>query len=137
MSKQNGVNDGTRTRDNRNHNPGLYQLSYNHHFGLLTRAQPSDSPHIGKIFFMLNVHFYSQPSSSHAQPCRFKTHDKLLSKGIENPKEKWAMHALAMAKPDRGWRTLICGMGKTRVHCRLGVIQMAWIQLEASIRSRK
>ena len=26
-----GVDDGTRTRDNRNHNPGLYQLSYNHH----------------------------------------------------------------------------------------------------------
>ncbi len=26
-----GVIDGTRTRDNRNHNPGLYQLSYDHH----------------------------------------------------------------------------------------------------------
>ena len=26
-----GVNDGARTRDNRNHNPGLYQLSYAHH----------------------------------------------------------------------------------------------------------
>jgi hypothetical protein len=26
-----GVTDGTRTRDNRNHNPGLYQLSYDHH----------------------------------------------------------------------------------------------------------
>jgi hypothetical protein len=25
------VDDGTRTRDNRNHNPGLYQLSYDHH----------------------------------------------------------------------------------------------------------
>jgi hypothetical protein len=25
------VNDGARTRDNRNHNPGLYQLSYAHH----------------------------------------------------------------------------------------------------------
>jgi len=24
------VIDGTRTRDNRNHNPGLYQLSYDH-----------------------------------------------------------------------------------------------------------
>ncbi len=23
--------DGARTRDNRNHNPGLYQLSYDHH----------------------------------------------------------------------------------------------------------
>ena len=27
----NGVADGTRTHDNRNHNPGLYQLSYSHH----------------------------------------------------------------------------------------------------------
>ena len=26
----NGVGDGTRTHDNRNHNPGLYQLSYTH-----------------------------------------------------------------------------------------------------------
>ena len=26
-----GVTDGARTHDNRNHNPGLYQLSYSHH----------------------------------------------------------------------------------------------------------
>ena len=26
-----GVNDGARTRDNQNHNLGLYQLSYVHH----------------------------------------------------------------------------------------------------------
>ena len=25
-----GVTDGARTHDNRNHNPGLYQLSYGH-----------------------------------------------------------------------------------------------------------
>jgi hypothetical protein len=25
------VADGTRTRDHRDHNPGLYQLSYRHH----------------------------------------------------------------------------------------------------------
>ena len=28
---KNGVDDGARTHDNRNHNPGLYQLSYVHH----------------------------------------------------------------------------------------------------------
>ncbi|GEM_PF-4993180 len=34
--------DGTRTRDNRNHNPGLYQLSYDHRYRRATRlAQPS------------------------------------------------------------------------------------------------
>ena len=26
-----GVDDGTRTRDTRNHNPMLYQLNYTHH----------------------------------------------------------------------------------------------------------
>ena len=31
LHKENGVTDGARTHDNRNHNPGLYQLSYNHH----------------------------------------------------------------------------------------------------------
>ena len=30
--------DGTRTRDNRNHNPGLYQLSYSHHRNYGARA---------------------------------------------------------------------------------------------------
>jgi len=29
--KADGVADGARTHDNRNHNPGLYQLSYSHH----------------------------------------------------------------------------------------------------------
>nr|SPS05940.1 conserved protein of unknown function [Candidatus Nitrotoga fabula] len=29
--------DGTRTHDNRNHNPGLYQLSYSHHMENSTR----------------------------------------------------------------------------------------------------
>ena len=31
FDEKDGVIDGTRTRDNRNHNPGLYQLSYDHH----------------------------------------------------------------------------------------------------------
>ena len=31
MKRKDGVADGTRTHDNRNHNPGLYQLSYSHH----------------------------------------------------------------------------------------------------------
>ena len=29
----NGVNDGTRTHDNQNHNLALYQLNYVHHNG--------------------------------------------------------------------------------------------------------
>ena len=31
LEGNNGVADGARTHDNRNHNPGLYQLSYSHH----------------------------------------------------------------------------------------------------------
>ena len=31
LKEKAGVADGTRTHDNRNHNPGLYQLSYSHH----------------------------------------------------------------------------------------------------------
>ena len=34
---ENGVNDGTRTHDDWNHNPGLYQLSYIHHKKALAR----------------------------------------------------------------------------------------------------
>ena len=30
MGRLSGVADGTRTRDHRDHNPGLYQLSYRH-----------------------------------------------------------------------------------------------------------
>ena len=32
LKGKDGVADGARTHDNRNHNPGLYQLSYNHHW---------------------------------------------------------------------------------------------------------
>ena len=34
-SAYSGVIDGARTHDSRNHNPGLYQLSYNHHYNRL------------------------------------------------------------------------------------------------------
>ena len=39
-----GVGNGTRTHDNRNHNPGLYQLSYSHHqtFGPPDRIRTCD-----------------------------------------------------------------------------------------------
>ena len=32
QKEKNGAIDGAWTRDNRNHNPGLYQLSYNRHY---------------------------------------------------------------------------------------------------------
>ena len=39
-----GVDDGTRTHDNRNHNPGLYQLSYAHHRHKLKTLKASGPP---------------------------------------------------------------------------------------------
>jgi hypothetical protein len=40
VSRKVGVDDGTRTHDDRDHNPGLYQLSYAHHgFAYLTKSQ--------------------------------------------------------------------------------------------------
>lgn len=35
-----GVDDGTRTHDSRNHNPGLYQLSYSHHSCFRSSTRP-------------------------------------------------------------------------------------------------
>ena len=44
VSKINGATDGTRTRDNLNHNQGLYQLSYGHQLGgRETRKEPCES----------------------------------------------------------------------------------------------
>jgi hypothetical protein len=37
------VNDGARTRDNRNHNPGLYQLSYIPHNAFISQEQPKNN----------------------------------------------------------------------------------------------
>ena len=50
-----GVDDGTRTRDTRNHNPMLYQLNYTHHretAGEETRLKPdrsADMPGTGSL----------------------------------------------------------------------------------------
>jgi hypothetical protein len=41
LASKSGVDDGTRTRDGRNHNPGLYQLSYVHHRRTSAVARPA------------------------------------------------------------------------------------------------
>jgi hypothetical protein len=50
-SEGDGVADGTRTRDNQNHNLELYQLSYDHHpgrkLGRTARSVNSKSRRIG------------------------------------------------------------------------------------------
>ena len=45
----NGVADGTRTHDNRNHNPGLYQLSYSHRWTMRPRAVQRRTAHGARI----------------------------------------------------------------------------------------
>lgn len=40
LEGNNGVADGARTHDNRNHNPGLYQLSYSHHSCFRSSTRP-------------------------------------------------------------------------------------------------
>ena len=43
VQRENGVDDGTRTHDDRDHNPGLYQLSYAHHWvNLIVRQHASN-----------------------------------------------------------------------------------------------
>ena len=63
-----GVADGARTHDNRNHNPGLYQLSYSHRkpmiiavFGLYSAANLESVRLAG--FATLNCTLYRSLSS--------------------------------------------------------------------------
>ena len=42
-AKKIGVDDGTRTHDDRDHNPGLYQLSYAHHNFLNLNSSPVET----------------------------------------------------------------------------------------------
>ena len=53
--KKNGVSDGARTRDDRNHNPVLYRLNYAHHknIGVLADKVPLD-----KVFYLGDSKFW-------------------------------------------------------------------------------
>ena len=44
-----GVSDGARTRDNRDHNPVLYQLSYTHHGAVAEHTGPAPLPAYGWV----------------------------------------------------------------------------------------
>ena len=48
MKMEIGVADGARTHDNRNHNPGLYQLSYSHRMAQIIARQMSTERVIGR-----------------------------------------------------------------------------------------
>jgi hypothetical protein len=72
-----GVADGTRTRDNRYHKPGLYQLSYGHH--------PHRSPH---------------RKSGAAEDREIRTRDRGLP--VEKTKQKW--HQSQMPDVPENWK---------------------------------
>ncbi len=50
-----GVADGDRTHDNRNHNPGLYQLSYSHRKSRAIIGRISNSQHVMGSFCAMRV----------------------------------------------------------------------------------
>ena len=52
-----GVADGARTHDNRNHNPGLYQLSYSHHktFGAPDRNRTCNRPLRRRVLYPVEL----------------------------------------------------------------------------------
>ena len=55
-----GVADGARTHDNRNHNPGLYQLSYSHHkktcrFGTPDRNRTCNRPLRRRVLYPVEL----------------------------------------------------------------------------------
>ena len=60
MTGENGVADGIRTHDNRNHNPGLYQLSYRHHRLAALRAARGPDATVASE----DVHYTKRASSS-------------------------------------------------------------------------
>ena len=54
------MDDGTRTRDDRHHKPGLYQLSYAHHYFLIiSRLKPLLQVFYSRLKPLLQI-FYSQ-----------------------------------------------------------------------------
>ena len=72
-----GVTDGARTHDNRNHNPGLYQLSYSHHYKLLChyngtsgRTRTCDHPLRRRMLY----------------PAELRTHQKWSEQRDSNPR---------------------------------------------------
>lgn len=55
-----GVDDGARTHDNRNHNPGLYQLSYTHHRNLFRKSLEISWVTFRKSTIVLPLFFWSR-----------------------------------------------------------------------------
>ena len=93
-----GVDDGTRTHDDRNHNPGLYHLSYVHHRPLHIISRESGAPGRTRTCYpqlrrlMLYPHELRArchgtiqkppPCPRHGRGRGIRTHDPLLPKQV-------------------------------------------------------
>lgn len=83
-----GVADGARTHDNRNHNPGLYQLSYSHHKTFMARPtgiEPVTARLEGGCSIRLSYGRSTYPvvhnfSENFGRGGGIRTHDPLLPK---------------------------------------------------------
>ena len=69
-----GVDDGTRTRDTRNHNPMLYQLNYTHHIGNLrgrggTSFRRTGTPEACPISKRAGAHLPDKDPSEEGEAC--------------------------------------------------------------------
>lgn len=98
----NGVSDGTRTHDNRDHNPGLYQLSYAHHitkkthlFGAPGRTRTC-YPRLRRP--MLYPNELRALNSDHGRGGGIRTPDILLPK---QARYQTALHPEFLARKDR------------------------------------
>lgn len=78
MTSIDGANDGARTRDNQNHNLGLYQLSYVRHSRVKIIAFTPN--YCQKTLFSLHsAHYSSDGNSKPAQSPRVKLASKKKS----------------------------------------------------------
>ena len=105
-----GVDDGTRTRDTRNHNPMLYQLNYIHH-GFATPGVWAIRKHTSGMFPGQNTDFliFGTPEGT-------RTPDPLLRRQLLYPPELQAhMERVMGIEPTRpAWKAGILPLNYTR-----------------------
>ncbi len=80
---QGGVNDGTRTHDDWNHNPGLYQLSYAHHNNLVNYYVAISNLELLIVYFLQVL----LPTRKYGAPGRTRTCNPRLRRAMLYPVE--------------------------------------------------
>ena len=115
-----GVDDGTRTRDTRNHNPMLYQLNYIHH-GFATPGVWAIRKHTSGMFPGQNTDFliFGTPEGT-------RTPDPLLRRQLLYPPELQAhMERVMGIEPTRpAWKAGILPLNYTRIGTVPGTVSL-------------